>query len=115
MPKSVKQFQDVLVELAVAMDDDPAAITVQYRPHNMTANHEVVASKAAAEGRELQALVAMVIPVVGSWDLRMEEDGDIVPITTEGLSDVPSSILLLVLDAIGKDRTVQDPKVTAKS
>lgn len=115
MPKSVKQFRDIIVELAIPMDDDPAAITVQYRPHNMTANHEVVASKAAGEGRELQALVGMVQPVVASWDLRMEEDGDIVPITTEGLSDVPSSILLMVLDAIAKDRNVEDPKATAKS
>lgn len=111
MPATLKSLQEKVVPLVIAIDDDPEAITLKYRPHNMTANIEEKVQAAAKEGRELEAVVEMTLPVLAEWDFRMDHGEPTIPVTKDGLSQVPSSILLLVLEAIGKDRT-PDPNAT---
>lgn len=112
MPATLRSLTAKVVDLAIPIDDDPAGITIQYRPHNMTANTEARIHTASGENLELAALVEMTLPVLASWDFRMDEGEDVIPLTKEGLSEVPGTILLLVLEAIAEDRR-PDSKGTA--
>jgi hypothetical protein len=111
MPLTLSDLTAEKKKLPIAISDDPEAITVWYRPHNMTATIEKKAREAAEKGAELEAIVEMILPVVAEWDFRMTADADIVPCTREGFSEVPTSILLLILEAVGADRN-PDPKAT---
>lgn len=109
MAKTLAQLTAKTVELPIVVDDDPEAFTVWYRPHNMTASIEQKALEWQKNGAELEALVETFIPVVAKWDLRMTEDSEIVPLTREAVAEVPSSILMLILEQVGQHRN-PDPK-----
>lgn len=111
MPATLNKLTAKTVKLAIAVDDDPEAITVWYRPHNMTAKVEERVQEEAGKNLELAALVEMTQSVLADWDLAMNEGEPTIPITKEGLSEVPASILMLIMEAISKDRK-PDPKGT---
>lgn len=111
MAKTLSQLTAQTVELPIAVGDDPAAFIVHYRPHNMTADVEKKANEAIKNSAELEAAVEMALPIIASWDLRMDEDSGVVPVTKEGLSTVPVSILMLVMQQVGEHRN-PDPKGT---
>lgn len=112
MPATLHSLRSKVVTLPIRVDEDAAAFTIKYRPHNMTAAHEAKAAKFQTSGQELGALIELVLPVIDSWDLREYEDGPIVELTREALTEhVPADILLDMMNQISEDRK-PDPKET---
>jgi hypothetical protein len=113
MPATLHSLTSKTVDLAIAIDDDPAAITVTYIPHALTPATEKRVQEAASKGYELESIVEMFLPVVSKWDLAMNPGEDPIPLEREALEEVPSSILMLILEAVAADRK-PDPKETKR-
>lgn len=142
MPATLRSIRGKTVELQVFLDPDKPVeersdddyFTVRYRQHNLTAQVADLASKAEKDGRALDALIELCVPVFESWDLKpgaTEEQIDRlnsaktaeairkieaeiaetvdaqspIPITKEALSEfVPASVLVLILNQIQESR-----------
>lgn len=113
MPATLKSLTSVLKELPIPIAEDPAAITVQYRPHAMTQEIEEAMMVHAETGRDLAATIELFIPVVAEWDFRMDEGEPVIEITKEGLRIVPVDILTLILRKCAEDQQ-PDPKATGR-
>lgn len=110
MPATLHSLRSTVVPLAIRIGDDHAAFNIKYRPHNMTAANEAKAAKFQQSGQELGALIELVLPVVESWDLREYEDGPVIELTREALTEhVPADILMDMMNQISEDRK-PDPK-----
>jgi hypothetical protein len=102
MPK-VSSYTKKTRELTIPFeDDDDEPLHVTYRPRGLTTR--ILAQVHAAQKDENVAsmLYATVPSVLESWDLT-NEDGVPIPITEDDLADLPSTLLLHVLNAVSED------------
>lgn len=112
MPATLHSLRSKVVELDIKIDDDPKFLTVTYRPHALTAANEKLASEKTRRGEELGGLIELFLPVVASWNLKEYEDGPIIELTREELTEkVPADILMDIMNQITDDRK-PDPKGT---
>jgi hypothetical protein len=107
-------------------EDEPDGdkVTVSYKPRAMTPKLERKFNKLMAEIRsesdDTESLVnarqvmQMFLLVVPEWDFRETEEGPTIPLTEEGLEDVPAQFLGYLLTEITKDQT-PDPTTETPS
>lgn len=91
-------------------------INLVYRPGNVTPNsirrlQAVVAAEDApadddadAAIEHMDAIIAFVRDIVVRWDLQ--RNGAVIPLTDEGLGDVPMEVLMRILGDIGEDASL---------
>lgn len=89
---------------SVTVDFFGVPIEVQYRPAAMTVELEERLFAGAPEGEDARSWVlAGFQQVIAGWDVT--EGGEPVPITAEGLRQVPSRVLWETLVQIGRDQS----------
>lgn len=95
---------NIVIDREIPADDPDNFFTVRYHRHALTAKHEEAAREAVRDDRALGSLVEMMVPVLVDWDLKADPADDApIPITKEALVDnVPSSILMMILEQIGE-------------
>jgi hypothetical protein len=87
----------------VDIDFAPAGtLKVEYSPSGYTPLLEAKASEAMESGRASNMLLTMLIPLITKWDLTGEDEKPL-PITEEGLSQLPVFTLSRILEAITED------------
>lgn len=112
MPATLHSLRSKLVELDIKIDDDPHFLTIKYRPHALTAANEKLASDKTQRGQELGGLIELFLPVVAEWNLKEYEDGPVIELTRDELTEkVPADILMDIMNQISEDRK-PDPKET---
>ena len=109
MAINAKKFKNEVKPLTIEIGGE--VLNIAYRPHAYTPRLEEEAQRLREEKTASTALVAMLMPVLASWDLM---DGEVddpqskpIPITQEALVEQPSVILGAVISAIGKDLNPQ--------
>lgn len=110
MPATLKSITSKTNQIAVRIDDDPAAITVTYStrrvtPRMLQAIQEGISSGADPLG--LDSVIDQLLAMVTAWDLRPDEGEPVILLEKEALKDVPLEILSAVVEAVGND---QSPK-----
>lgn len=75
---------------------DLGSVSVVYRPRVLTPNWEAGVGAAEREGDHERSIYGPIRDLVVSWDLQ-REDGEPYELTSEGLADVPRSVLQSVL------------------
>lgn len=106
MPYDITDLQSNVAECTSEL-----GITLTYRLANVTertlAHLRILEDKADQDGeRNLKAMTDVLARLVITWDLT--DHGEPVPVTREGIADVPADIRADVLAAIVKDAQV-DP------
>lgn len=96
------------VEVDVGTEEEPDVYTITgtYRVHayNEALESEVV--QFAEQSRGGAVIRATALRVIASWDLPLDDDTpEPVPLTPEGLREVPSEFLERLLDAIKENRS----------
>lgn len=80
MPATLQSIKGKTTEIQVYLGDaatpveerDPTDFfTLQYRQHNITGRIESLAREAEKDGRALEALCEMCVPVFVKWDLKL--------------------------------------------
>ena len=83
-------------------------ISVTYRPRWFTALTESRFREASEQERHAKAAIEMFIDFVSEWNVT-DDNGDVIPLTAEGLSPVPTVILTdifaKVMDDLRPNRT----------
>lgn len=125
---TLADFRQRTVPLAIPIEvgTDPetgqpvtATLTVRYRAHayDRAMEEELNAlSKRAGEDELIlaEAKIAVFCRVVAEWDLRWTaDDPEPVPITPEGLREVPLDLIDVVMEAIRADRAPKPPTTTS--
>jgi hypothetical protein len=115
MPATLESLSSKRVTLTIPLDpSDPAgdALRVVYRPRAITPRLEKAMREAAAADDEDEIITKLArhfCTLVVEWDLRARSDSvEPVPLTAEGLLDVPSSVILDIYRAINADQ-MPDP------
>jgi hypothetical protein len=79
MPATLQSIRGKTSEIQIYLGDPEIPVedrspddffTLHYRKHNMTAKIEGIAKKAEDDGRALEALCEMCVPVFARWDLK---------------------------------------------
>jgi len=83
----------------LAFDFDGEVINLTYRPNIYTVGLERRLRDATKDESRLETLPTQLSQFIASWDL--EEDGQPIPLTVEGLSSVPAQMLIAIDNAIG--------------
>lgn len=86
----------------VAVPFGSETINVCYRPHYLTPAFEDRFNELRADGKATEMAVQLFTTAVESWDLSWDEGGEPIPLTVDGLKDVPTDILSLVLKAVSE-------------
>lgn len=80
MPATLQTIKGKIVEIQIYLGDPETPVedrspddlfTLWYRQHNLTAKIEQLARDAERDGRALEALVEMCVPVFARWDLKL--------------------------------------------
>ncbi len=119
MPASLKSITSKRATVSVPVEpDDPDGdqVRVTYRPKAFTPRvYQRFAEMQANSTNEWESgpiLVEMFIRIVDKWDLRADaEDEDPIPLTAEGLADVPVALMSSI---IGEAISDQQPDPTTK-
>ncbi len=119
MPATLAKLTAQRVVLVLPIDEnDPSSDPVRlvYRPNALTKQYEREFNE-IADGKEDRMIGAEItihafLLVVQEWDLKWNEsDPKPIPLTAEGLDDVPVPLLQYFLREVGKD---QQPDPTTK-
>jgi hypothetical protein len=110
MPRLRNMLGDTgTVEIAVP-DDEPLVVTyrrgvltprLQIKLLSLQGRMQAGQGKQAAGADDLATLVEVFASLIESWNLT-DEQGAVIPTTTEALQDVDMSILTLVMQEIGR-------------
>jgi hypothetical protein len=109
----------VVIEIPID-EDDPTSdpVRIVYQPDTLTKKHErefnEIASESPSGNRMVGASITLhaFLLVVREWDLKWNaSDPEVIPLTEEGLDDVPVPLLQYFLNKIGED---QKPDPTTK-
>lgn len=89
--------------LAVEVEtvDGAGVINICYKPSAITPASESERRSEADGKMVIELIMAQLVVVMAKWDL--EDDGVIIPITEEGLSNVPNLVLGTIWEAIIAD------------
>ncbi len=111
MPR-LGQIVEATKRLVVTFGD--VELKLQYRPSAVTPRLQKAIAQAQIEG-DLDALVLdPICRLIASWDLT-DDDGSLIPIEPEALSDLPAAILKDLMTAIGEDMAVDPTRSGASS
>lgn len=97
---------------SLAIDIDGETITVQYTPRGYTAEIEDQIMAALGENRPSAMMIPAMLALVMKWDLSEEKGKPPIPLTPEGLRDVPTEILGEIVNAVTED---MNPKGATES
>lgn len=79
MPATLRSISGKVAEIQIYLGDENIPVderdpndffTLRYRQHNITAKVERTANEMTKEGRDLEALVDLCLPVFVKWDLK---------------------------------------------
>ena len=120
MAATLKSITSKTATLSVPLDDDDPdgeVVTLTYKPKAFSRSYEREFNDLA--GRQDDQMVGAEITVrtfllmVTSWDAKWDDaDPNPIPLTPEGLEDVPTQLLQYLLKKIGED---QQPDPTTKT
>jgi hypothetical protein len=86
-------------------EPDLFPVRVTYRAHAFDEALEEAVAPLAEASRMAAVVREVTIRVIDSWDLKADDDAtEPVPLTPEGLKDIPSDFLELLLEAIKANR-----------
>lgn len=94
-------------ERTITVEIGSQSFDVTYRPFAMTPERE--AELDSLEDSPGEWFLQFFCDVVSDWDVRTSDKGKKVPITPDGLQQVPSGVLRSVMNAVGEDRRVDPP------
>lgn len=99
--------------LAVEVEtvDGDGVINIVYKPSVITPASAAASRDENPEKLFMVVVLAQLLILLSKWDL--EDDGQIIPITEDGLSGVPTLILVTIWEAIGED--IREKKVKKAS
>lgn len=80
-------------------------ITLGYTPAGVTPRMFAMADEAQNGTVNIGALCTMMAPMLIDWDVT-DDDGATLPLTAEGLMDVPIPVLVKLMEAIAADIAV---------
>lgn len=92
--------------LAVQFPSSGSVLNVVYTPAAYTVAELEELQKAE---RDTSRIIKSVQDVVLEWDLT-DDDGQPVPLTTEALRHVPTSIFMQIIRAVNEDQSVGESK-----
>lgn len=107
MAATLKSLTEGSSGLAVAYRDDPQAVTIWSRPLTPRIERQISALAEGENSTATSTIVPLVLALVAKWDLRPDEKSPVLPLTDEGVQDVPFALLMAIIEAIGQD---QGPK-----
>jgi len=97
---SLGQIVDATRRVVVTFGD--VELKIAYRPGAVTPRLQRAIRQAQIEGDVDTVMLEMLIRLVASWDLT-DDDGALVPLTTDALADLPVRLLSGILVALGED------------
>lgn len=97
---SITQLVDAKRTVMVPFAD--TALTVSYRPGVVTPRLQKAIAQAQRDQDLDAGLLWPMAELLAAWDLT-DDDGSVIATTPDALADVPASVLLTVLAAIGED------------
>ncbi len=103
MPATLKSLTAKTRKIDIAIDDDPKAITIEYTPRGYTARIERQVKEAMESELASAMMIPMVLSMVTKWNLSPAPGDPPIPLTPEGLEDVPTEILGLIVETIGEE------------
>lgn len=111
MPATLESLTSKTHELAIAIDDDPAAITVWYTTRKLTPKRQRQIEKLLADGAsDMDSVIEQMLVLVTRWDFKADSaDTEPMPLTKETLEDVPLEILGEILDQITAAMSPKEP------
>lgn len=121
MPASLKSITGKKATIHVPLDsDDPesAKVRIVYRSRAITERkieqiNETGRERYKGELTDARQVRAFIQSIVTEWDLLADpDDSDPVPLTSEGLADVPTAFLIEILEATVAD---QKPDPTTRN
>ena len=99
----VSKLRDETRSVAVKVEDE--TLTVEYRPNAYTPKLEQEAAQVSGD-QAGPVLLTMLVPVIAGWDL-VDDAGAMIPIDEANLAELPVSLLVTVLKAVGDDMNPQ--------
>lgn len=111
MPATLKSLTSKVNKLAIAIDGDPAAITVWYTTRKLTPKRQRAIEKLIADGADdMESVIEQMLVLVDRWDFKAEEgDKEPMPLHKETLENVSLEILGEILDQITSDMSPKEP------
>lgn len=117
MPASFESISSKKVTLTLPLDEDNPdsdTITLVYKPKALTKAYEREFNEIMAHQNEqmvgAEITIRTFLLMVTSWDAKLKDsDSDPIPLTPEGLENVPTQSLQYLLRKIGEDQQ-PDPK-----
>jgi hypothetical protein len=96
--------------IKVGFEGTDEQLTVVTNPNAMTPRKEAAFQAAAKTDDDAgDATLGMLSTVLVRWDL-VDDDGQQIPVSVEGLRDVPNPIILAVLRAMSKENAADPTK-----
>jgi hypothetical protein len=90
-------------ELAIAVGS--GSIVLGYNPSGVTPRMMAMADEAQKGNVGVATLCAMLAPMLVDWDVT-DDDNNPLPLTADGLQDIPFGILVKIMTEIGEDISV---------
>lgn len=120
MPASLKSIASKRVTLTVPVDEDQPdgdKVTLTYRPKALSRSYEREFNEVMAHQDEQMVGAEITVRtfqlMVTGWDAKWDEsDSETIPLTDDGLENVPTQFLQYLLRKIGED---QQPDPTTKT
>ena len=120
MPASLKSLTSKKVTLTVPVDEDQPdgdKVTLTYKPKALSRSYEREFNDLMAHQNEqmvgAEITLNTFLLMVDGWDAKWDEsDSEPIPLTPEGLENVPTQFLQYLLRKIGED---QQPDPTTKT
>lgn len=111
MPATLKSLTSKVNKLAIAIDDDPAAITVWYTTRKLTPKRQREIEKLVADGADnMDSVIEQMLVLVTRWDLKAQPvDAEPLPLNKETLEDIPIEVLGEILDQITAAMSPKEP------
>lgn len=102
MPATLESLTSKVNKLSIAIDEDPAAITVWYTTRKLTPKLQRQIEQLLKDGAsDMDSVIEQMLVLVIRWDLKAKAtDPEPLPLTKETLEDIPIETLGDILDQI---------------
>lgn len=107
LSQAIKHVDDEK-ELVIPFGDE--SITILYSRRKYTPKFEKILKSTNDEGLPAESLSMFITGIVLSWDIIQDNSDEKVPITVEGLSEVPVIVQQKIVEAIAEDQRPNQKK-----